>query len=686
MYKAHHNLSLSYAMLSFRLFLKILFIPIISLSSVYWSLSVESFLQRLTQAGMSRTLENTQEQEWAKDIFLTTLKNYNASQAWSILESIHTISSKLKQQAEQINARCPISDSDVFTVLAWTPDFLTKFYTISDVSLSQSSDLQWNITDSCNTILSCAWQLKKGQGISDTTRQISQCQEIIQQAYTINQQLNANYKDIPLINNNDNIYTDNIKDNGLFDLMVDIENIKKVLFDPWIIWPEAPQMIYYSMPSIQRPALTQSWKWSTQWSTAAWSTTTNENSWTMTQTWPTPIQQPISWPTSTQISQPPLSSEIDSFIFHTNPPEWIPFEGPSGISTTKIVQTLCLLDPSASTIWPINLPSSGNDPRNPSTSEDQIEELTRIQETISATIDWFLFTPWDNAPASKDWSSFNIWQNFIQFSWAPLQTTTSCSSSCSQQEGLEKSICEGKCCINSCNQIKNVKDKAICLSQCICGEASVANDLLRIKICRVPVQSARAVAGKKINSVEEAITEISQIFNTLKQSWALIKRTKKKWFLDSSFSSTKFKNILSFDIFVMTKPIFDVPQQEEIQQEVTNNYKTLWGLNGTSWQRGEGRDKNKYNVNWLYWSEIENKKECELNGWIYNETTKKCDRAITNLDIVSALAQAKFINTTNDNLWEFFSQHYRFWNEIYGQISDFNGISQNLRAKADQAK
>jgi hypothetical protein len=71
--------------------------------------------------------------------------------------------------------------------------------------------------------------------------------------------------------------------------------------------------------------------------------------------------------------------------------------------------------------------------------------------------------------------------------------------------------------MNTCNQISNIKDKAVCLSQCLCGEVSTANDMLRIKICRVPAQPARVLAGKKINSIEEAINEINEIFNKLKQ-------------------------------------------------------------------------------------------------------------------------------------------------------------------------
>ena len=95
------------------------------------------------------------------------------------------------------------------------------------------------------------------------------------------------------------------------------------------------------------------------------------------------------------------------------------------------------------------------------------------------------------------------------------------------------------------------------MSQCICGETSSKNDILRIKICRVPAQASEVKAGKTIHSVEEAVDEINAIFSELKHSGALIKRTKKKQFLDSSFSNIKLSEILAFDIFVSTKPIYN---------------------------------------------------------------------------------------------------------------------------------
>ena len=246
-----------------------------------------------------------------------------------------------------------------------------------------------------------------------------------------------------------------------------------------------------------------------------------------------------------------------------------------------------------------------------------------------------------------------IWGNFIQTTWAVPSTTPACAASCSTTEWTEKLICEGKCCMNSCNQISNLSDRAICLSQCLCWEASVANDMLRIKICRVPAQPSRVIAWKKITSIEQAIDEINQIFLKLKQNGALTKRTKTQEFLDSSFSSIKFHKILAFDIFVAIKPIYDRLQSREVEKQAKDNATTLAILNNTNWKLSQWADKNKYSISGIYWSNDEEIiKNCELIQWgKYNAINKKCEWWVSNTTALLLLANTNANNSRNDALW-----------------------------------
>jgi hypothetical protein len=46
----------------------------------------------------------------------------------------------------------------------------------------------------------------------------------------------------------------------------------------------------------------------------------------------------------------------------------------------------------------------------------------------------------------------------------------------------------------------------------------VENDMLRVKICRIPVVSSSIMPGKTVTTIEEIISEINTILTTLKQN------------------------------------------------------------------------------------------------------------------------------------------------------------------------
>jgi hypothetical protein len=119
--------------------------------------------------------------------------------------------------------------------------------------------------------------------------------------------------------------------------------------------------------------------------------------------------------------------------------------------------------------------------------------------------------------------------------------------------------------------------------------------MLRVKICRVPAQPSRVLAGKKINSIEEVVDEINQIFNKLKQNGLLAKRSKKQEFMDSSFSDIKFHEVFAFDIFVAIKPIYDKLQLKQKTETTKKDHNNIKNSNiFISGKLGQGKDKNKY--------------------------------------------------------------------------------------------
>ena len=202
-------------------------------------LSIDTIFQRLTQVSVSKSIEQSGSEQGGKDIFLTTLHNFNAGDSTALVHSISSLKTSLEETAQKSNYSCSIKNSDILTVLMSTQQFMGDLYTDSNISLSQGlSDITsqagavGDLKESCEAILYCNGSLKNNQQITDNFRQIGICQTTILNTYQYSKVLESNFANLPLLNNNDNIYMDSIKENGLFDIMLDIEAIKELLFDP----------------------------------------------------------------------------------------------------------------------------------------------------------------------------------------------------------------------------------------------------------------------------------------------------------------------------------------------------------------------------------------------------------------------------------------------------------------------
>ncbi len=663
-------------------------IIIISTSiSVDAFLSMDTIMQRLSQINTSKTIEQSWVDDGGEDIFLTTLNNFQSSETSSTLKGLSSITTSIQQQAQKSHFACSVTNSDILTVLYSNPQFIVDFYQNANISLSQEIGLQGNIKQSCERIFFCIGALQGDQAITDTTIQIPTCQNTIFTAYTTSQKLGTSYANLPLLNNNDNIYMDSVKENGLFDLMIDIKNIEDLLFDPGTTGPELPKMIYYSLPKTVTPPSNTT---TNSPNNTTSPTNTNPNFNNNSNTTSNPNNPSTGTSTSsnpTTTSGPSLQSQIDDFLVDTTVLPSNTTSTPTSTYNTTINQAICL--PEDYDLYNGNivvLPTSGTDywwnTTDTTGTTNSIDEFTTLQDDLINAMSGYIYTPTN--PGGVGWTNYG--QNFIQTNSAVPSTTPACSASCSTTEWTEKLICEGKCCMNSCSQISNISDRAICLSQCMCGEVSTANDMLRIKICRVPAQPSQVIAWKTITSIEQAVDEINQIFQQLKQNGALVKRTKTQEFLDSSFSSIKLHKILAFDIFVVVKPIYDVLQIDQIKDKIQQTHKRLSTLNNTTWTLWKWSDKNKYNLSASSTTQEQVEKLCQSQGETYNPITGKCEWWTSNKEILQSLSTTNSVFTNNDMIASFLSEHYNFWDEVYNQITQIQITAQNLRAKAESAQ
>lgn len=647
-------------------------------------LSMENFFQQLTQASAKKQLEPSWTIQWSSNLYQHTLDSLTANTTRTSLKSISDITQHIKDFSQSNNYKCTITNNDTFTILAHEPAFLADLYLNANVDLWQKLAFSGDLRRACETALSCLGVMGEDDTIRDNTIQLQSCKSLIFKTYTHNSTTSTSFANIPLKNNSNNLFIDNNKENGLFDLFIDIQHIEALLFNPGQQWPTLPKMIWYTLPNTQHntndtshnttnnPQTTRGWSSQTE-------STNQRTLWARTSENNTPISTAI----NDTITTPSLDGQIQDFITaHTLTPQ-------NANGKTYISPQMCL-PTEQPWLWIGTVISGGNTHYTGNDYGDAIDGFTKLQDELINAINPYLY--------GNQWAWSNTaWfgQNFINPTGALPQTTQACKTTCADSQWLEKMICEGKCCMNACNQTSDLTKRALCLSQCLCGEASVANDMLRIKICRVPAQQAQVSAGKTITSIEQAVEEINTIFSKLKQNGALIKRTKTTEFLDSSFSSIKLHKVLAFDIFVVVKPIYDILDMNREKDNIITTHNKLALLNHTSGTLGKWADKNKYNTT-LVGDTTQLQKQCQQLGKTYNTNTKQCEtnhnqntpnkNNTNNSTIINNLSTTHSITTTNDMIAQFLKDHYQFWQETAQQINALQISTANLRAKAEQAK
>lgn len=152
-------------------------------------------------------------------------------------------------------------------------------------------------------------------------------------------------------------------------------------------------------------------------------------------------------------------------------------------------------------------------------------------------------------------------------------------------------------CVNKCETMKP-GDKAVCKARCMCGTKYSNNGIFGISVCTVPVPQGEVLGGKSVQSVEEVVDELNEILSALRNSGQLIKHIKPKEFLETSLLKIKMNKIISFDMNVEFKPIYDSKlKKEQKEKEKSENDATKDRARLESYESSDiAAQKNKYIV------------------------------------------------------------------------------------------
>ncbi len=598
-------------------------------------------------------------------------------------------------------------------------DFINILYN-SNVSFKQTFQLllaTWTTAPDAATINKSYSKFFTCKGIT-TTPTLDQITSLNTEINTIYFEWYNNAYALSTLNQ-DNFWSDLFRngtlDDSSFDLLYDINQIGKILFDNF---KDSPQILFYRLPKtpVASPQDTNNSSsssnsdssnqgWSSGWSS---SQPRRSSLWTISSWWIDSSTNPASSdslsPNQTSsdqnLSSPTNDKDIKNFIDTTNA---ITPSLPAG--SALVFWNQCL-------VWDTSTPFS--DP------QDAVPDMTP-EAYISGIVDFVnnadINDVIDNAliekfhiqnPLAPWWSSSDSWYGqSIANKYAEQAfgdgAPWSCEYGCKNLSLTGQVTCQLACaksCIQKCDGLW-IQDKALCVSDCTCFMVSAPNgkgwenveDMLRIKFCKVPVQTRTVNPWKKVFSIQAIFQEISDVLQWLRDSGQMVKFSKTKEFLDSNVKINLADNF-AFKLQIWFKPVFSqkstLTKTKEEQQANTDLNLGILDLNTSA---PEADDYNKYLV---ISDPVENDASmqsastlADINSNIdafaaISESTTKLSHEVI-ASVIQTKAQWSSIWFTQ-NMITFLTDNQAFRQNLSDTLLDMNKMALELKTKIENAK
>lgn len=498
-------------------------------------------------------------------------------------------------------------------------------------------------------------------------------------------------------------------DDSEFDLLYDINQVGKILFDSFT---DTPEFLFYRLPKVKTPATQNGSALSSLWDQSsyqlgAWGwyaptswaplDTVSSNGWL-----PSSSVASLSLDTITTDSSNTISAlddkEVKNLIEKTNPNI---SSIPAGAALSFWNQCLVSDTPTPAVEEKPTLMT----PEEYLSGIDNFIQNANIDEVINNNL---LSEFKKNNPLPLGWSTSDSWyadaiaNTYAEkaFGWAP----GSCEYNCTSLPLDKQAQCELSCaksCIQKCDGLW-LQDKLLCASDCTCFLIAWPNgkwwekmeDMFRIKFCKVPVQTPVVQPWKKVFSIQGIFQEISDVLQWLRDSGQMVKYSKRKEFLDGNIK-IKLADNFAFKLQVWFKPVFPqisttVKAQEQSQANVDLNIAVL-DMNTSA---PEADDYNKY----IVIADVASNKATMEPAWSLAELNQNIDNFAT---AVSASKSAKIesnsiapILTTYaqntdiifvQNMIEFLTDNQLFLNNLSDALLDMNKMSLEFKTKIENS-
>lgn len=258
-----------------------------------------------------------------------------------------------------------------------------------------------------------------------------------------------------------------------------------------------------------------------------------------------------------------------------------------------------------------------------------------------------------------------------------------------------------KSCVADCQWLPPV-DLAVCTAKCLCGETGspaqsingfeiIQKDAFKIRFCQVPASSTPIKKWRTIYSIEEIFQEMRTIFVSLRDSGQLFKHVRTKEFLDSAIKKNKFGSMFAFNIKFSIKGTQDHTPANQYKEELSlANEKLESTLLNQSKDMSPLPERNKY-IMVANPAAIIASQATDGSVWDYQNRIQALEKELSeslitmdqNLAKLTMLQKSLIVN---DAVHEFFIANFNFWDSVIQSFSEFNGIAESMKTKAQKAK
>lgn len=645
---------------------------------------------------------------------------------WRDVQVVDTSANQVLSHVQATWLCSEITKSDVINILYYTANYGNfgvnnvgnyardiSFRRLIDQTIAQDANLKVPTVAEKNTScikLSQCWQ-GNTWSIAGLTQQTQiRCENTIRDLYTAQMLTNRSVSMLTEWTFGENIFQNGSLQDSDYDLMIDIYNIGRLMFQ----WYTAPvELVYYQFPaagqggigwSSSNPSqpgsyippsavVAQTPVSSAWWAQSSYTPGMFTVGWVSVPELPnTSLPNSWSWPSSI----PDPLDEI--FIENTNTSTLSPI--PVASSPEIIIwSNMCIVamdDPVAAADITIETVSFQE------YTQTLEEYYATLQEKL--TIDSLLadseisFTPsLANDPTQTDPVVINNYQ--AETEALEQQVVAMISSVFDVTKDPEDPVIES--CIADCQWLPPV-DLAVCTAKCLCGETwspaqsingfeIIQPDAFKMRFCQVPASSTPIQKWRSIYSIEEIFDEMRNIFVSLRDSGELFKHVRTKEFLDSSIKKNKFGEMFAFNIKFSIKGTQDHTPANQYKEELSlANQKLEAALLNQSTTMAPLSERNKYvivgNPAAIIASQATDGSPEDYQNRIKAIQKDVADSIVTidkNMQRLTTLQKSLVVN---DAVYEFFTANFKFWDSIIQSFAEFNGIAENMKTKAQKAK